>query len=91
MGILVCLLLGAYEVGSLQGSCFPQLSGGFEEPLLMDMGSWWLGLQLGRIRGDRHVLGVKGGEVCDCPTLEGNCPPRLAFGDTGGLCSPSSC
>lgn len=71
MGILVCLLLEAHEVGSLQGSCSPQHSGGFEEPLLVDMGSWWLSLHPGRIRGDWHVLGVKGGEVCDCPVLEG--------------------
>lgn len=62
MGILVYMLLGACEVGSLQGSCFPQFFGGFEEPLLMDVESWWLSLQLGRIRGDWHVLGVKGGE-----------------------------
>lgn len=69
MGILVSLLLGACEVGSLQGSCFPELSGGFEEPLLMDMGSWWLILQLGRIRG--MCLGWKVVRICGCPTLEG--------------------
>lgn len=31
MGVLVCVMLGAHEVGSLQGSCFPQLSGSFED------------------------------------------------------------